>query len=201
MRSFKSVLVLSTVALSIVGTGLDRIARAEDKPIVVWDGDTAANGSGWSAPKNDANLLKQDDKEVKAGKKSISFHAEGKDWTGFGWNWQGWYPADAGTDISGCDKVTFWLKVTGSAKPASLTFHLTSNNKKATTDVKIETYVKSGEKFDGGEWHQITIPLKDLYGDKTEFDSKAAWEFDIGEWSPDSLNYTIYVDSVTFTKS
>ena len=28
-----------------------------------------------------------------------------------GWNWHGWHPEDAGDDVSGHDKVSFWIKV------------------------------------------------------------------------------------------
>ena len=51
------------------------------------------------------------------GKKTMVFHAKGNEWMGCGWNWFGWDPEDAGTDISKQKNVSFWAKVTGKQKP------------------------------------------------------------------------------------
>ena len=97
----------------------------------------------------------------------LEFVAKGKLWMGFGWNWFGWSPADAGTDISKHDKVRFWMKVTtepGKVKPApeSVTVGLggsSSNGKDATDKIRVDDYVQG---FLDGEWHEIVIPIESL---------------------------------------
>ena len=188
------------VAFCGMGVACTLFVRAEEaaKDLVVWDGDAKVAGGGWAGPKVDSNFIKPNEKENHGGKKSLEFHGEGAEWIGAGWNWCSWWPADGGTNISTADRLSFWVKLTGESKPADFTVHLGSSNKKATPDVNFSSYVKDGKSFTDGEWHQIIIPLKELYGEKTEFDPKCAWEIQFGEWSQDAQKFSLFIDQIQF---
>jgi hypothetical protein len=195
--------LLRPALLTLACVALTSFLVAADAPsgtITVWDGDTAAAGSGWAAPKADTNTMTASDSVHNKGKKALAFKGVGAEYIGCGWNWHGWYPADAGTDISGCDRLRFNFKVTGDAKPADFKIHLVSNNAKSTPDVDVSKYLGSADKgkIDDGEWHEIVIPLKELYGEKKDFDAKLAWEVDVSEWSQDKKDFTAYLDMVQF---
>ena len=44
------------------------------------------------------------------GSTGLRFHAEGSDFQGGGWNWFGWWPENAGSDVSGFKNLSFWFK-------------------------------------------------------------------------------------------
>ena len=99
-------------------------AGKETKKIVkdvVYDGDKKGeNAKGWGVPEGKSTVAAQD-KEVRTkGKKTVEFHAKGTEWMGCGWNWFGWSPEDAGTDISKQKNLCFWAKVTGERSPTEL---------------------------------------------------------------------------------
>ena len=196
-------LALALIAACSLGLGTKLLLRADEpnKDLVIWDGDTKADGKAWTSPTSDKITLKPNTKENHGGKQSLEFHGEGKDWMGYGWNWFGWWPADAGTDLSSADRVSLWVKVTGDKKPADFNFALISSggkDKKNTPPLAMTKYVKDAKPLTDGDWHQVIIPLKDIYADKTDFDPKLAWEFDIGEFSQDDVNFSIFVDNVQF---
>ena len=62
------------------------------------------------------------------GSQAVHFHGEGSKWIGMGWNWFGWWPKDAGTDISAYDTLQFSIRVVADAKnapqPAGMTVAL-----------------------------------------------------------------------------
>jgi hypothetical protein len=197
-------IALALAALCTLGLGANLLVHAADdanKDLVIWDGDAKATGQSWVAPKNDNVWLKPNDKENHGGKKALEFHAEGAGWNGFGWNWFGWWPADAGTNISTADRLSLWVKVTGDTKPTDFTVSLVSsggNAKKNTPALPISKYVKDGKPLTDGEWHQVVIPLKDIYADKTDFDPKLAWELDMGEWTQDAVKFSLFIDQIQF---
>ena len=107
-------------------------AGRDVKKDVVFDGDKmGGNAKGWTnAPEGKASVAAQDKEVRRAGKKTVEFHAAGKAYMACGWNWCGWHPADAGTDVSGRKNLSFWAKVTGDKKPSQLTVELVSNDNK-----------------------------------------------------------------------
>ena len=93
--------------MSSVGLNL-KIAAAEDR-LVVWDGDKFASGHGWCGPGGGFTFIKAQSEEAHNGKVAIEFHGElNGGWCGGGWNWYGWYPPNAGTDIRGYRNLSFW---------------------------------------------------------------------------------------------
>ena len=135
------------------------------------------------------------DKVVRTpGKKTLEFHVEGKDWMGIGWNWFGWWPEDAGTDISGCKNLTFWAKFSGDKKPAKLTASLVSNNKKASQPADLLQYCPG---LMDGKWHEVVIPIKEL-DSKNELDRAKIWEIMFGTWTEEEVNFSLFIDEIGF---
>ena len=177
---------------------------------IIWDGD----GGGISGGKSWADCDKKPDCKASAamarkkGREKSSgllFHAKGPAWNGFGWNWYGWWPEDAGTDISGYDDLVFWMRVEAESEdkapvPGGMTVSLRcSKGKKTSNSVEVAKFAKN---FTDGEWHKITIPLKEFYKGKegAEFDPRSAWEFGMGTWSPSPRNFNIYFDDIAVEK-
>jgi hypothetical protein len=117
-----------------------------------------------------------------------------------GWNWLGWGGASAGTDISECANLVFWIKVVGAAKPPDIWINLVSNTGKNTPTAQVG-FAKYCPKLFDGEWHEVVIPLRTLYGDKKDFDPKKVWEFDISApWNESTYDFVAYIDDIGFTK-
>jgi hypothetical protein len=196
--------VLHLITLAVAAYGLCVPLLRADEPatqpadasaITAWDGSTD-KGGGWTTPKSDKISLSADGEGYK-GKKSVQFKADASGFIGFGWNWIGWYPPGAGTDASAADRIRFYVKLTGDAKPHDFNVHLSSSNGKPSKDVQLSKYVTvNGADMTDGNWHEIAIPLKDLAN--ADFDPKAVRELDMGQWSADSVKFTLLIDSIQF---
>ena len=192
---------LGTVALAGLALLAVQAARAGEeaaggKKLVVWDGETAANGASWVTPKKDSNYFKPQEKETHSPKAALELRAEGEPYVGGGWNWHSWWPEDAGDDISGFKNLTFWIKVTG-RKPVTLTVALNcSSTKKATAALSILDYCKDAA---DGQWHEVVVPLEDFAKkEKTDFDPKKAWEADFGTWAQENDAVSLFIDDLGF---
>src|SRR5262249_35117412 len=130
---------------------------------VVYDGAQIGEGAkGWSsAPKGKAQIVAQDKVVRTAGKKALAFKADGKEYLGCGWNWFGWFPDDAGTDISDFKSLQFWAKLEGESKPPVLNVTLVANDKEKKSGDAC-SLVKYAPDLADGKWHHVTIPIADL---------------------------------------
>jgi hypothetical protein len=179
--------------------------------LVVWDGDKVGGGQSWG------DCAKKDQKCKSAltttpgvganGTAGLTWHVEGPDWKGSGWNWMGWWPKDSGTNIAGYTNLTFQIKV--AAKSADLApdpgalgvFLRCGNTKIKACNTATATVAKYVADFADGQWHKAVIPLEDLVqGDGAQFDKATAWELDFTEWSEPPRNFTVYVDDIAFEK-
>ena len=182
-------------------------AVASGKSEVIWDGDGVAKGQGWAscdkegackvtfAPAPGAGA---------SGSNGLKLHGEGEGWQGGGWNWFGWYPENAGTDLSGYDDLKFSVKVTGAAKektPNASGINLAfgcSKDKKTSADASLGKYAADGA---DGQWHEVSIPLKDFFDGKgAECDSRTAWEIRVSSWSGTPVNFDLVIDNVAVAK-
>jgi len=171
-----------------------KVASIAEKK-TVWDGDKFAHGLGWAAPQTPLIYVKPQTDEAKSGKVALEFHGDGAGWMGGGWNWHGWYPENSGTDITGFRNVSFSIKVLGDS-PGGLSIKLNNSaNRKTTKDASVGDYCPD---LADGQWHEIVIPLVDLYGDKTEFDPRKAWELDFDSWEPKQRKFSVYIDDIGF---
>jgi len=90
------------------------------------------------------------------------------------------------------------VKFAGDKKPEKAwpKVHLTSSNGgKASGDADLLKYCP--DLWDG-KWHEVVIPLADLYREKTEFDAKKAWEFDFGVACQEDIKFNVYIDDIAF---
>jgi hypothetical protein len=174
---------------------------------LVWDGDEkGGNAKEWA----NCNLKEGCKSTVRAVpgegvNKSVGleWHVEGKDWKGFGWNWHGFWPENAGTDVSGFKNLTFWirLKLDDPKEPPPEVKDITvalasSTNKQETAQVSLIGLV---DNIADGEWHEVVIPLGDFAkGKGKDFDFTRAWEFRLGEYAMKGRNFTVYVDNIGF---
>jgi hypothetical protein len=173
---------------------------------LVWDGDQkGGNAKEWA----NCNLKSGCKSTVRAAagegvNKSVGleWHVEGKDWKGFGWNWHGFWPENAGTDVSGFKNLTFWIRLRlddpkQAPEAKDITVGLASStNKGETAQVPLVGYVDS--LADQG-WHEIVIPLSDLTKGKGEkFDLTRAWELRLSEYAISARNFSVFLDNVGF---
>ena len=178
-------LVLSVAVMSMFASGMlwAQQPEKEAKKCVVYDGDKVGEGAkGWSSPAEKTTVAAQDKVVRTAGKKTVEFHAKGKEeWMGCGWNWFGWYPADEGTDVSQYKNLRFWAKLTGK-KPGMLSAALVANepdkDKKASEACSLYKYCAD---LADGKWHEIVIPINDLYV-KKDVNRTKVWEIMLGCW-------------------
>ncbi len=183
---------------------------APSAPLVVWDGDKNANGKGWaSCGKKDGctTSIEPVAGEGHAGA-GLKFKADGPDWIGMGWNWYGWWPENAGSDISAYKELSFRVKVVAAnAKEApdpgsiGVTIGCSANgtkddSKKDADDAKIADFTTN---LTDGQWHEIVIPLATFFADKgKDFDKKSAWELRVSTWSQDPRKFEIVLDDIAF---
>jgi hypothetical protein len=123
---------------------------------------------------------------------------------GGGWNLFGWWPGDAGFDVSGSKFVRFAIRVVASGsnapEPLTLSFSLGCSGRKpkcASSSVLVAEYAK-GDLFDGG-WHEVHAPLDKLSQNET-FDAKSVWELDWSTWSESEKNFDLYIDDIAFVR-
>ena len=80
------------------------------------------------------------------GSVGLEWHVEGKDWKGFGWNWHGWWPKNAGTDVSEYKNLSFWIRL-----------RLDDPNKEGPTLKDLSVVLAGSSK--GGEDETAQVPL------------------------------------------
>ena len=204
----------ATTAAASTGTATAAAAPAAATPAasgskeVIWDGDGVKRGQGWASCDKEAegckSTLVDTAGEGANGTSGLKLHGEGPGWQGGGWNWFGWWPENAGTDISGYDELTLDVKVTGAAKdktPVADAINLSmgcSAAKKNSADAPLGKYAANAT---DGQWHQVKIPLKDFFSGKgAECDSRTAWEFRVGAWSAGPVNFDIVIDNIVVSK-
>lgn len=173
------------------------VGSVQDK-LMIWDGEKFASGLSWVSPTTPLNFIKAQSEEAHNGNVALEFHGEGSGWIGGGWNWHGWWPADSGDDISDYRNLSFWMKVESPAdkRPDGINLSLNcSSSRKATPGVNVLDYC---EQLLDGAWHEVIIPLVDMYQGKTDFDAAKAWELDIDTWSPHDQVYSVFLDEIAF---
>ncbi len=173
------------------------IADADSK-ITIWNGEQFSGGYPWIAPQAPLNYFKTQTEEKRSGGTAMEFRGEGGGWIGGGWNWHGWWPDNAGTDVSGYANLAFWMKLEGD-HPGSLNVKLNcSSSRKPSTAVSVFDYTQGEADLTDGQWHEIIIPLADLLEGDPGFDPAKAWEFDVDSWAPNSRAFSVYIDDLGF---
>lgn len=176
---------------------------------VVWDGEGAGSSAkGWADCEDKGSCTTKVEiasGEGVDGSTAVHFQGKGARWIGMGWNWFGWWPKDAGYDISPYDTLKFSLRVVlpdpnAAPPPATITVALRcSNGEKTSATVTLERFL---ENPGDGKWHEVEIPLAEFYkgNEGQAFDRKSVWELNLGTWSPHDRSFDIYVDNITILK-
>jgi hypothetical protein len=179
-----------------------------DDVTLVWDGDEhGGNAKEWA----NCNLKDACTSTVKAAPREgvndsigLAWHAEGKDWKGFGWNWHGFWPENSGTDITRYKNLSFWIRLkiddpkTVPPRLEDLTVALagSTKGKDETAQVPLIGYI---DELSDQAWHEVVVPIGDLTKEKgKDFDLSKAWELRLGEYSMEDRNFTVFVDNIGF---
>jgi hypothetical protein len=190
------------------GAGTASALAATGSRLLIWDGDEAGTGAqGWESCDQKPTCKVKVGAEQEAGmngSNGLRFHGEGPGWIGMGWNLFGWYPADAGFDLTPYTHLTFQIRVQAKspadAPEADAVGVLLgcSRNKFDSASVPIEKY---GKGFVDGKWHKVSIPISAFAkGSGAKFDMQSFWEFRISTWAGTPRNFDIYVDDLAAEK-
>jgi len=175
---------------------------------VLWDGDGASPGAqGWDScadPKVGCSKASAVPGMGINGTTALNLHGDGSGFLGIGWNLFGWYPANAGYDMTPYSHLTFQIRVQAKSPetapdPASVGILLgCSANKNDSATVPVERYAKG---FADGKWHKVTIPITAFTkGPGAKFDPQSFWEFRVATWSPAPRHFDIYIDDIALEK-
>jgi hypothetical protein len=174
---------------------------------VIWDGEEVTAGQSWASCDKEgqckSTLMPAPGKGA-GGTSGLELHGEGPGWQGGGWNWFGWYPENAGTDLTGYDDLSFSVKVTAPSKDKSpsaggISFAFgCSKDKKNSADASLGKYAPSAA---DGQWHEVHIPLADFFSGKgAECDARTAWELRVSSWSGTPVTFDLVLDNIVVSK-
>jgi hypothetical protein len=125
--------------------------------------------------------------------KAITIQFEGAGWRGCGFNWKGWYPADAATDASRFRVLVFHVRQVTKVADADLTVHLVDNIKRDGNDPPGNglSVLQDGRlsRIDG-DWRKVVLPL-DKFARGKPLDLKRLWGIDFSDGSGKSLAFEI----------
>jgi len=184
-------------------------AASTTEELVLWNGEPAhSGGDGWASCQNEREGTCEARLETSAGAgrdggSALHFTARGSEWLGFGWNWFGWWPSDAGTDISERKTFAFAIRVVGEPglAPEPFTINVAlggsaRDGQDATLAIPILDHAPG---FADGGWHDVALPISAMLRGKGErFDTWRAWSFTLGAWNQGERKYEIFVDDVRF---
>jgi hypothetical protein len=198
-------------AMKTPGTGAaagPAVPVASGTRLVIWDGD----GTGGSAQSWDS-CDKKGQCEVRVGvdsgsgvggSTSLKMHGKGPGFIGIGWNIFGWYPENAGIDLSPYSHLTFQIRVDAKTPadapdPGSVGVLLgCSANKNDSATLPVERYAKG---FADGKWHKVELPISGFKkGPGAKFDLTSFWEFRVATWSASPRNFDLYIDDIAAVK-
>jgi len=179
---------------------------AKGAKMIIWDGDGGGlpGGKGWASCDEKAACKSKVSSEKGVGRDGstgLKWHSEGPAWRGFGWNLFGWWPQDAGIDLSGYKDLAMWVKIEADspdlAPPLdSIVIALgCSKGQKTSANASASKYEKN---LLDGKWHKLTIPISQFKKGKEgrEFDLGTTWELRFSAWAPSSRNFNLYLDDV-----
>lgn len=173
---------------------------------LVWDGDEVGTGAkGWAdcdkKPDCKATLLP----EASVGRNNsigLKFSGTGPGWIGGGWNLFGWYPQNAGHDVSSFTHLTLWVRIEAKspdvAPELGIFLKCSSNPEKGQSET-LYLAKHTQENLLDGQWHEIVLPMAE-FKTKAEFDPKTLWEVSVTQWSQGPKDFTAYLDDIAFEK-
>ena len=175
---------------------------------VIWDGDGAGSGAqSWEscdkAPNCEAKVTTEAGAGV-GGSTALKLHGKGPGFIGMGWNIFGWYPENAGIDLSPYTHLTFQIRIEAKTPadapdPGSVGVLLgCSRVKKDSATMPVERFAKG---FTDGKWHKVEMPIAGFVkGPGAQFDLGSFWEFRIATWSASPRNFDLFIDDIAAVK-
>ena len=193
-------------AIAVLGAGCRstcpaNMSRGEAAPavkqVVVWDGEQANKGAGWTNPTT--AMIKPQTVEAHSGNTALEFKFKGdKGWLGAGWNWLAFKTGILGTDSSEMKNFTFWIKSKGKAGP--LQINLLCNGVVLDTPeehtVKVQVLKYCPQLLDG-QWHKVVIPLAALKPAKG-FNPRIMCELQMGFMAEEGTDGSFFIDDIAF---
>jgi len=183
-------------------------AAAPGSRQMVWDGEGAGPGAqGWDAcadPKVGCSKVGTAPGVGINNSTAIKLRGDGTGFLGMGWNLFGWYPENAGIDMTPYSHLTFQIRVDAKSPevgpdPGSVGVLLgCSANKNDSATVPVERYAKG---FADGKWHRVEIPISAFTkGAGAKFDPQSFWEFRLATWSAAQRHFDIFIDDIALEK-
>ena len=199
--ALRSLAALTLSAFALAGAAASRADEpAPVKRLIVWDGEQARLGGGWVNPTT--SKIGPQSVEAHSGTTALEFKFKGSanQWLGAGWNWFKFKTGTAvGTDTSAMKNLSFWMKTQG-AVSGVLRLNLLCNGDKLDTPeehtVKVEVLKYCPKLFDG-DWHEVVIPLADLYQIKG-FNPKILSELHLGLTPDKDADGSFFIDDIGF---
>jgi hypothetical protein len=176
---------------------------------MIWDGDNAGMGAKeWASCDQEPNCQSKAANTPgvgMGGSNGLKFHGQGSGFIGIGWNVFGWYPENAGVDLTPYTHLIFQIKVEmnpaadGTRDPGAAAVLLgCSRNKFDSADAPIDKFMKG---FADGQWHKVSIPIAHFTkGTGAKFDPTSFWELRIRTWSGVKREFDIIIDDIAAEK-
>jgi len=161
----------------------------------VWSGESPA-GKFWG--NEERKVIELDGAGVDGKGKSITIRFSGQGWRGCGLNWKGWYPADAGDDVSKYRSLVFHIRQITRVADADLTIHLVDNVKRSDKGPAGNgvSALSGGVSRIDGEWRRVVLPLERFALGK-DLNLKRLWGIDFSDSSGRTLAFQI--DRISFS--
>jgi hypothetical protein len=168
------------------------------RDLLVWNGDEEAKGGGWLWPEQ-APMVKPAPaaSAARIGKQGLAMHVEGVPTMGFGWNWFGWFPKEAASDISAMRTLVFAIRVDGASKPTAVRVQVKSNDNQGSAEVDLLPLYPT---LCDGKWHEIAVPLATLQA-SGKLDATKAWELAFALSAPAAITCDVSIDEIGFAKT
>ena len=201
-----SVCVFAALAVAVMmggssAHGADAVPSAAApavKRVVVWDGEQASKGGGWTNPTT--CTIRPQTSEAHSGNTALEFKFKGsKQWLGAGWNWCAFKTGtDVGTDTSAMKNLSLWIKTKG--KGGDLQINMLCNGVVLDTPdehtAKVHVLKYCPQLLDG-QWHEVVIPLADLTPAQG-YNPKIVSEIHFGFMAEEGTDGSFLIDDIAF---
>jgi hypothetical protein len=171
---------------------------------ILWNGDAGTNtklGSGWATCKELTGCTAMVEVHPSAGtdfSRAVHYSVRGSELGALGWAWNGLL-TPRGSDISRFGVLSMRMKVSAetnepSRLAGSLRISLGGVSNRFTRSVRAGICAPN---FADGQWHDVRIPLKELYlGAGKDFNPAHALTVLFTSVSREPLSYDLYVDDI-----
>ncbi len=166
--------------------------------LVVWDGEQAAIGAGWThATKQGEVSLRRQTTVAHSGNTALELRCKGTEWLGAGWDWVAFTKGE-GTDVRRMKRLTLWVKCSGEG--GDLQINLLCGGQEFDTPEhhtqKVHLLKYCPTLLDG-QWHKVAIPLADLHT-VARYDPTKVCELQMGLLAEQPVDCSFFIDDIGF---